>query len=261
MRKLCRNSLLNLCVFSIAMLAPAQLDAQIFFQPAQTYSAGVSFGPGGAIAIAVADVNGDGKPDILVAGAKGNSPSVAVLLGNSDGTFQPAQTYSTGVGYNSIAVADVNRDGKPDVIVAGGNGAVLFGNGDGGFQPAQLYQTSTASWAAVADVNGDHIADLLVAGVPGCSFEGSAGVLLGNGDGTFGTMKAYCSGGYQPTSIAVADVNGDGKPDLVVDNSVSVSNGPTVASGYCWAMAMGHFETAFLTKWVESAEDRSLWPT
>jgi hypothetical protein len=86
--------------------------------------------------VAVADVNGDGKPDLLVA----HGHTVGVLLGNGDGTFQTAVTYDTGttsLAY-AIAVADVNGDGKPDLLVADGFGngtnqgsvSVLLGNGE-----------------------------------------------------------------------------------------------------------------------------------
>ena len=82
-------------------------------------SAAVTYNSGGdaATSIAVADVNGDGKPDLLVANS--DSSSVDVLLGNGDGTFQTAVSYSSG-GYNpdSIAVGDVNGDGKPDIVAA-----------------------------------------------------------------------------------------------------------------------------------------------
>ena len=83
-----------------------------------TFQAAVSYDSGGqyAYAIAVADVNGDGKPDLLV--ANWSSSSVGVLLGNGDGSFQAAVTYDSGGQRTaSIAVADVNGDGKLDLIV------------------------------------------------------------------------------------------------------------------------------------------------
>src|SRR5438874_2283208 len=81
--------------------------------------------------VAVADVNGDGKPDLVV--ANGGGDSVSVLLGNGNGAFQNAQNFAVGLYPNSVAVADVNGDGKPDLVVAnrGSNSvSVLLGNGN-----------------------------------------------------------------------------------------------------------------------------------
>lgn len=77
----------------------------------------VNYGTGGVLAwsVAVADVNRDGKPDIVVANMSSNT--VSVLLGNGDGTFQAAITYDSGFEPISVAVADVNGDGNPDLIV------------------------------------------------------------------------------------------------------------------------------------------------
>ena len=182
----------------------------------------------------MADVNGDGKPDLLVANCAvipSNScgsldGSVGVLLGNGDGTFQTAVPYdSGGKGAYSVAVADVNDDGKLDILVANevsDNVGVLLGNGDGTFQTAVTYGSGgvDAFSVAVADVNGDGKLDLLVANAcatSGCD-NGGVGVLLGKGDGTFQTAVTYGSGGNDALSVAVVDVNGDGKPDLVVGN-------------------------------------------
>jgi hypothetical protein len=200
------------------------------FRPVVTYDAG-GMGTG---SIAVAGLNGDGKLDLVV--ANGNSSTVGVLLGNGDGTFQPVVIYgSGGSGPQSLVVADVNGDGKPDILVVNMNYpyeelvGVLLGNGDGTFQPAMTYSSGgysldNPSALAVADLNGDGKPDLAVTNAcgstsGGCSGNGSVGVLLGNGDGTFQTAVNYGSGAQTATSVAIADVNGDGKPDLLVANS------------------------------------------
>ena len=201
------------------------------FQPVVTYSTAGYY----PVAVLVADVNGDGKPDLLVANAnslaKYSYGSVAVLLGNGNGTFQTAQTYATVPSMGSaLAVADLNGDGKLDLIVDtgclsgdcsnGGDGgvAVLLGNGNGTFQAAQLYDSGGLDpfSVVVADVNGDGIADLVTGNLgPVFNGDGSVGVLLGNGDGTFKATVTYDSGGGLTNSLVVADLNRDGKPDLV----------------------------------------------
>src|SRR5208337_3966771 len=184
------------------------------FLPPVSYDSG----PGGAMSVAVGDLNLDGIPDLVVAN---QSPgTVSVLLGNGDGTFRAAVTYDSGAGIGgiveSVAIADVNGDGKPDLVV--GNHAnsdtvgVLLGNGDGTFQPAVTSPGLGFWFVAVADVNGDGKPDLIAE----CG--GGVGVALGNGDGTFQDPACYGTGATAPFGVAVADVNGDGHPDLVVAN-------------------------------------------
>jgi hypothetical protein len=216
------------------------------FRPPSTYGSGGWY----AGSVTVADVNGDGKPDVLVANAcfrkdckyLGNG-GVGVLLGKGDGTFQKAVGYASGGAYaSSIAVADVNGDGKPDLLVAnrcvGGNcrsdGSVgiLLGNGDGTFGRAVSYDTGAERGysLAVSDLNADGNVDIVVGSrcIKGsecsASNDGVVTVLLGNGNGTFQTAVAYDSGGNGAFSVAVADVNGDGKPDIIVAGCSSGSN-------------------------------------
>ncbi|HET9505096.1 MAG TPA: FG-GAP-like repeat-containing protein [Hymenobacter sp.] len=201
-----------------------------------TFQAATTYGTGGGDSrrIAVADVNGDGKPDLLTANESTNN--ISVLLGNGNGTFQAATTYGTGSGSipDGVAAADVNGDGKPDLLTAnyGSNTAgVLLGNGNGTFQPATTYSTGSSSGPrslAVADVNGDGKLDLLT----GNYGSNTAGVLLGNGNGTFQPATTYGTGsGSNPFGIAVADVNGDGKPDLLTANSSSGTVGVLLGNG------------------------------
>jgi len=215
------------------------------FQTAVAYRTGGTSGPFFPVSIAIADVNGDHKPDLVV--ANGGSNTVAVLLGKGDGTLQPAVTYGSGGMYPvSVAVADVNGDGKPDLFVANecadnncdGSVGVLLGDGDGTFQPAVTYIAGLyAISVAIADVNGDGKPDLLVAtnylkcngGL--CETSGEVGVLLGNGNGTFRSAVTYDCGGRYPYSLTVADLNGDGKLDLVTADSWSATAGVLMGNG------------------------------
>jgi Bacterial Ig-like domain (group 3)/FG-GAP-like repeat len=212
----------NIQYFSIAASVTS-----VSFQPAVTYPSG----PGGGYSMAVADVNGDGKLDLLVVNGGSGNDLVSVLLGNGDGTFQAPVSYDAGGQQTiSVAVADLNGDGKPDLVVVNSVSltvGVLRGNGDGTFQPVVTYSAGGSPWSvAVADVNGDGNPDILVGDASscyGCSAGGLVGVLLGNGDGTFQPVVTYSSGGYSfetsPTAIAAADLNGDGQLDVVMTNA------------------------------------------
>ena len=194
--------------------------------------------------VAIAPLNGIGQPS-------GQSPhpgnrlrakrSVSGSSQPSSPLFLPAVTYlSGGFGATSVTVADVNGDGKPDLVVAKacgsscaeGSTSVLLGRGDGTFQLSVVYESggSIAYSVAVADVNGDGKPDLVVAncgpiGINACqSGNGLVGVLLGNGNGTFRPVVTYDSGGSTAVSVAVADVNGDGKPDVLVANECGTSS-------------------------------------
>jgi hypothetical protein len=227
-RKLIRNSLLIVVVLFVASLIVLNAHASSLplFSPAVSY-------PAGGQSVAVADVNGDGKPDLLTAGG-----GVGVLLSNGDGTFQPVVNYGSGGSQpQSIAVADVNGDGAPDLLVANSwsdTVGVLLGNGDGTYQPAVTYGSGGTYPLpiAVADVNGDRKPDLLVANY----LSYNVAVLLGDGNGRFDLVESYYSMG-DPGSLSVADVNGDSKPDVVVAGygvEVHLGNGDGTFRGNGW---------------------------
>jgi len=156
-----------------------------------------------------------------------------VLASNATGAFATASgsPLAAGDAPDSVAVADFNGDGEPDLAVALTNWNVvvlLQGNGDGSFQSPSAYQYPVVSHpvaVAVGDFNGDGNADLAVAN----SGYAEVSVLLGNGDATFQAQKTYYDGGSEgpggdPTSVAVGDFNGDGNADLAVANVYGVDD-------------------------------------
>ncbi len=169
-------------------------------------------------AIALGDLNDDGKSDMVVANAAFANFSVA--LGNGDGTFGTPAVYSTGLpSADAVVIGDFNRDGRQDVAVSGYSAvAIFFGNGDGTFQPGGIFNVGfVPMWMASGDFNGDGALDLAVSNVGGSSVS----VLLGNGDGTFKAAKNYRV--KSPGQVISVDLNHDGILDLVVTNRKSLA--------------------------------------
>ena len=170
--------------------------------------------PGGRSAgyLAVTDWNGDAKTDLTVINHQSDgwdSGEVAGLLGKGDGTFTAQKALvPTGTGSIVIGMADLNNDGKLDVVVGGRSLNVLLGLGNGLFQPPQSYPVRNAR-GTIADVNGDGIPDLVL--VFGSFFRPQGIVMLGNGDGTFRNGSTL-PGSFD--QVLAGDFNHDGKQDL-----------------------------------------------
>jgi len=167
--------------------------------------------------VATADLNGDGRADVITANWTSNT--LSVLLGNGDGTFGSQLTLATDGRPSFVAAADLNEDGRTDLLAAntvGANVGVFLGKGDGTFAAQQTIGTaSSTNVVKVADLNGDGKPDLVAVNV----YDNILATLLGNGNGTFKPGRTFAlSWGFVPTSLSIADVNGDGKPDLITAN-------------------------------------------
>lgn len=206
--------------------------AAALFNVPLTYFSGANTSGG-----ATGDFNGDGIPDVAVTNVENG---ISVMLGNGDGSFQAAVEYTTNNTINpdtdpqELAIGDFNNDGKLDIIAADfcpedsgtdctpsdqleGNSmvSVFLGNGDGTFQPPIISDSGPdGSFSVqVGDFNRDGKLDAVVTN----TIIDTAVILLGNGDGTFQSPVTYSAGsGSFPIYLSVADLNKDGKLDLVI---------------------------------------------
>jgi len=188
-------------------------------------------GWGSGVEAVIRDWNGDGSPDLMVLG-----DSVQIFYNRGDGTFdQPVDcglAFNIGMGEDAL-VADFNRDGKPDLAQQYSNGrvGVMLGLGECGFSPISFYAVGgngPLGFLRVADMNGDGVLDIVnVAPVSGPDPNGLASsvqdhllsVLLGKGDGTFLPAGTPVSLGLDVSDVAVGEVSGDQRPDIVIQSS------------------------------------------
>jgi hypothetical protein len=190
--------------------------------------------PQGTQGLAVGDLRGNGRLDIVTAGA-----SVSVLLGNGDGTFQPAVDYATGGSSAFVALGQLQSGGPLDVITANTSSdtvSVLLGNGDGTFRPAVQYTGDPKAGpiaVAVGNFTADGIPDIVTVNSRITTHDGhivshtfSYSVLAGNGNGTFQTAVTHTLPDA-PSSLAAGVFTGNG--DLSI--AVGTSNGVLVLMG------------------------------
>jgi hypothetical protein len=200
-----------------------QLESRAYF--AITFAGPTDYAVDGAPLTdpAVADFNGDGKPDLATAHTGQDENTLSVLLNGGGGNFPAHTEIATGLRPYQVISADVNNDGKNDLVntnrVAGTFNTFL-GNGDGTFgaaTPTTFGATTpvgTGAGAAIAkaDLNGDAFPDLVISE----GFTDEIVTFLGNGDGMFTQKDRITDVTFgQPGNIAVGDITGDGNADVV----------------------------------------------
>lgn len=213
-----------------------------------TFGTATSYASAAGFYMRTADVNGDGKIDLISTGS--STSGISTLLGNGDGTFQTAITSTIISTPYGLTVGDVDQDGKPDVVLANSVSGIYFcrGNGNGTFSSGTAIYTGGTNLVSVesADLNKDGKLDIAFGDNLGTK---SIYVMLGNGNGTFQTATANAS--LAGTFNVIADFNRDGNLDIAAtDNSTSVGilygngNGTFQAVTRLTSVASGSFEIA-----------------
>ena len=176
----------------------------------------------GPAALATNDFNNDGVLDLAVANY--DEGTTSILLGAGDGTFRQRSKLSNGASAktNGIAVGDINRDGRLDLVAVNSGASSLglfFGQGDGTFLASMDYPLGSGSMplgVALGDLDGDGRLDLVVSD----NAKNSVLVFLGNGDGTSKQNITLSTGANSaPYSIGISDFNRDGRLDIAVSNA------------------------------------------
>ena len=201
------------------------------FGPVATYATDIR-----PYAVAIGDMNNDGHPDIITSNRTGNT--ISYLENNGDGTFAADSEETVGSDPVAIAISDLNRDGNLDIVVVnigGGTVSVILGNGDGTFQAQSTYAVgNNPSNITIGNFNGDAYPDIAVGNsCAGCFIpynSGNVSVLTNRLNGTFNAAVNYAAT-RGVTGIDSADVNGDGRLDLVVSRRNSNGIGVYLGNG------------------------------
>ena len=223
-----------LAVLILLILRTSGVAAFAQFETRGSFTSGIF-----PVSAALGDFNHDGKLDLAVTQTNsqtGYGMDVLVLLGNGDGTFQAAVSYPVGTVPDSVATADLNKDGNLDLVVTNARSdtlSVLLGNGDGTFKPAMNFATpQDPIFVAVADFNGDGKLDLVTVNLSDLTgYCDCVAVFLGNGDGTFQEPPIITTPPLPVFAIGIGRFNSDSKLDLVVAEEFGGTNQIQVLMG------------------------------
>jgi len=203
------NKSLRFLTFNLVVFGALQMHAQNFISSSTNTSVG------DPNCVTVADVNGDGRLD-LISSDYGDS-AVLVFTNKGGGTFATAVSYKVGANPLWVTAADVNRDGKVDLISANPSDntlTLLTNNGGGIFSSNATYTVGSSPRSVItADIDGSGRLALISANYNGNSLT----VLTNNGNNIYGS-NATCNVGLNPVSVTAVDINGNGRPALVCAN-------------------------------------------
>ncbi len=217
-----------------------------------TFKTPVLYGPSWINSITITDINGDKKNDLVVSSY--SSSAVWTMLGNGKGGFTAGESFATAGYPNNVVVADFNGDKKLDFATSNSSGewiTVGLGNGDGTFRSSQSYGytwSGTVAQVATADLNNDGNLDIVEAG-------GGTGVgitvMLGTSHGVFGSPISTAVGCGQANrgavnAIALGDVTGDGKADVVATMTNSGGGCPNNEVAVLAGLGTGKFKAPVL---------------
>jgi hypothetical protein len=205
--------LAGLLVLSSSLGAAAHTGSAPSFAAARSHATGRT-----PVSVAIGDLNGDGKPDLVTTNY--DAYTVSVLLSRGEGSFRAKHDYRVDFNPKSVTIGDLSGDGKLDLATANEDAdtvSVLLNRGNGSFAAKRDYGAGHGPVSvAIGDLNGDRKPDLATANEGGIG--NTVSVLLNRGDGSFQAKLDYETD-IEPSSVAIGDLNGDFKPDLATANS------------------------------------------